>query len=153
MTTETHLDECLDRLAARLRLAQVLTPELLSEVTAQACTRFGALSAAAKIPFHRLVESAAWTDAVLALLALELPQLKLRRAQYEDGLWYCALSREPRLPLALDELSEATHESLPMAILMAFLDARRTATASPRVTAVPRVRPMAVTTMCCDNFA
>ena len=45
--------------------------------------------------------------------------------------------RQPRLPLDLDELAEAGHEILPLAILIAFLQARR-ATAAERPTGVDR---------------
>src|SRR5690348_5787668 len=41
----------------------------------------------------QLIESRAWTDAALALIDLELPFWQVRRLAYDDGEWYCALSR------------------------------------------------------------
>jgi hypothetical protein len=134
--------------------ASAITPELMSEAIAEACVRFGALGSAAKARVDRLIETSAWTDATLALVELELPQWQLRRLVYEDGEWLCSLSKQPRLPLGLDEAAEATHEILPLAILIAFLQARRAAMASATVaTTVPQVRSAPSDAVCCDNFA
>ena len=141
-------------LEERLRRAHALTPDLLSDVIAQACTRFATHGATAKAKIDRLLESGAWTDATLALLELELPHWKLRRLIYEDGEWLCSLSNQPKLPLDLDDVAESSHESLPLAILSAFLAARRaTAASAARSTAVPQVPPVEGHAMCCDNFA
>jgi hypothetical protein len=80
-----------------------------------------------------------------------MPQWKLRRVIYEDGEWLCSLSKQPRLPLSLDEVAEASHEDLALAILIAFLQARRAGVAS--LTVVPQVRAMPGHAVCCDNFA
>jgi hypothetical protein len=75
---------------------------------------------------ERLIESGAWTDAALALLELELPQWQLRRLAYDEGEWHCALSRQRELPEWLDDRSvESHHADLSLAILSAFVDARR----------------------------
>jgi hypothetical protein len=96
-----------------------------------------------------MAEHGAWADAVLALLELELPYWKLRRLLYEDGEWHCVLSRRLELPLDLDDGTEATHEVLALAILIAFIKTR-SAVASA---AVPLVRAAPRDTVCCDNFA
>jgi hypothetical protein len=146
-------EQYLGRLEAQLRRAQAPTAELISDVIAEACVCFAARGGAAKLRIRRLIESGAWTDAALALLELELPQWKLRRIVYEDGEWHCALSRHPQLPLELDEVAEASHEILPLALLVALLQASRDVAASAaRVTAVPRVDPTPGA-ICCDNFA
>lgn len=147
-------EDGLGKLEARLRRAEAITPELMSEVIAEACARFDALGSATKARVDRLIETSAWTDATLALVELELPQWQLRRLVYEDGEWLCSLSKQPRLPLGLDEASEASHEILPLAILIAFLQARRASVASATVvTTVPQVRPVPGCAVCCDNFA
>ena len=147
---ETHLG----RLEEHLRRAQAITPELMSEVIEEASIRFAAHETATKARVNRLIESGAWTDATLALVELELPQWKLRRLVYEDGEWFCSLSKEPRLPLDLDELAEAGHENLPLAILIALIEARRaTAVSAPRPTAVPQVGRVQGYAVCCDNFS
>jgi hypothetical protein len=146
----------LGRLEEQLRRAQAITPELMSEVIGEASMRFAAHEAATRAKVNRLIESGAWTDATLALVELELPQWKLRRLVYEDGEWFCSLSKEPRLPLDLDELAEAGHENLPLAILIALLEARRApAVSAARTTAVPQVRsaPRPGLAVCCDNFS
>jgi hypothetical protein len=102
-----------------------------------------------------LIESGAFADATLALLELELPQWKLRRLIYEEGEWHCSLSKHIGLPAELDDMAEATHESLPLAILSAFVEARRHSLTAgeDRPKSVPQVRPTRSYPICCDNFA
>ena len=102
-----------------------------------------------------MIGSGAWTDAALALIELELPQWQVRRIAYDEGEWYCALSRERELPEWLDQSIEARHADLPLALLGAFVDAQRIAAPSSR-TSVPAVPHQASTSyepVCCDNFA
>lgn len=141
-------------LEAQLRRAQAVTPDLMSDVIAQACVCFAACGTPAKARIERLIDAGAWTDAALALVELELPQWKLRRIVYEDGEWQCCLSRQPRLPLGLDDVEEASHEILPLALLLSLLQARRAgAEHSTGVTAVPQVGPVSGYAVYCDNFA
>lgn len=143
-----------NRLEASLRGAGAITSELMFDVMKQACARFAARNRAAQAKVNLLIEARAWTDAALALLELELPQWKVRRLVQEDGEWLCTLSKQPQLPLELDEVSEATHEVLPLAILIALLQARcAAAVGATSPTAVPVVRPSAGYAVSCDNFA
>src|SRR5882757_10623719 len=113
-----------DGLVDRLRDAPAVTADLVSEVIGNPARRLPAR-------IHRLIDSGAWTDAALALLELELPQWQLRRLAYDEGEWHCALSRQRELPEWLDDRSvESHHADLSLAILGAFVDARRTS-ASP----------------------
>jgi hypothetical protein len=147
-------EDRLGGLEKRLRRAHALTPDLLSDVIAQACTRLAAHGPSARAKINRLIESGAWTDAMLALVEIELPRWKLRRLVHEDGEWLCSLSSQPGLPLGLDDVAEASHEILPLAILLAFIEARRVDLESPvSLTAVPQVRPAVGYAVCCDNFA
>ena len=143
----------LNRLEARLRGAQKITADLISDVISQACVRFPAHATLAKARVNRLIQSGAWTDATLALLELELPQWKVRRLVQDGGEWLCTLSKHLELPLGLDEAVEATHEVLALAILTALLQARSTAASTTRATAVPQVRPSSGYAVCCDNFS
>ena len=120
----------------------------------EACARFAAQRPSAKVRVGRLIEAGAWTEAALALVELELPQWKLRRLVYDDGEWLCSLSKQPQLPLGLDDVAEASHEILPLAILSAFVQAQRTtATNAVSLTRVPQVHPASGYAVCCDNFA
>ena len=143
-------------LVDRLRDANAVTAELMSEVINKACRRFPSQGQSGKTArVERLIQSGAWTDAALALIELELPQWQVRRIVYDGGEWYCALSRRRELPDWLDQLVEAHHEDLPLALLGAFVDARRTATPRSR-TSVPPVQRNADLhhiPVCCDNFA
>jgi hypothetical protein len=155
MSLETTHEQHLRDLGEHLRSARTVTPGLMTDLIARACLRFPTHPSATKARVTRLVESGAFCDAALALLALELPQWNLRRLVYEDGEWICSLSRQPGLPAELDEMAEAHHESLPLAILSAFVEARHHSLArredGPK--SVPQVRPTRGYLICCDNFA
>ena len=139
----------------RLRDAHAVTGALLSEVVGETCRRFPSAGQTAKTTrIQQLIGSAAWTDAALALIDLELPQWQVRRIAYDDGEWYCALSRERELPDWLDHSIEARHADLALAILSAFVDARRLSAPANR-TSVPTVSRDAnrhYEPVCCDNF-
>ena len=123
----------------RLRDAHAVTAELVLEVIAEACRRFPSVGQTGKTArIERLIRSGAWTDAALALIDLELPQWQVRRIAYDEGEWYCALSRERELPDWLDQSIEARHADLALAILGAFADAQAVTAPSSR-TSVPVV--------------
>ena len=103
---------------------------------------------------EQLIQSQAWTDAALALIDLELPLWQVRRVAYDDGEWYCALSRERELPDWLDQSIETRHADLALAILGALVEARRVSVPASR-TSVPTVpqdaNPMYEPVLC-DNL-
>ena len=143
-------------LSDRLRDACGVTAEFLSDIISETCRRFPSTEGSAKAArVERLIQSQAWTDAALALIDLELPQWQIRRLAYDDGEWYCSLSRQRELPDWLDQSIETRHADLALAILSAFVEARRVSTSAPR-TGVPTV-PQAATAwyepMYSDNFA
>jgi hypothetical protein len=142
----------LDRLDSDLRLTAVAAPSLFATVIADVCLRVPALGKSGKARIDRLVEVGAFTEAALALIALELPAWQLRRLVYQDGEWFCALSQRANIPAALDDCAEASHEALPLAVLSAFLQARRLAAAKHGASA-SSVRPPEYGVLCCDNFA
>jgi len=72
----------------------------------------------------------------------------------ESGEWICSLSRQSNLPLEIDDTVDASHHVLPLAILRAFVEARRRSNmACEPVRVVPQLRPMDEHMICCDNFA
>lgn len=142
-------------LAARLRGASAVTADVMSDVIGQACQRFPSLAQIEKSSrLERLLESGAWTDAVLALIDLELPLWQMRRIAYDEGEWHCALSRQRELPDWLDSAVEARHADLALAMLGAFVEARRLSPSASR-TSVPLVRRNAdamFDPVLCDNL-
>jgi hypothetical protein len=138
----------------RLRDAPEVTVELMSEILAETRRRLPSVGReAARV--ERLIQSGAWTDAALALIELELPLWQVRRIAYDEGEWYCALSRDRELPDWLDRSVEAHHADLPLAILSAFVGARLAATPSNRssVPFVPREPNPLYEPVMTDNFA
>jgi hypothetical protein len=144
-----------DRLDEELRHAPAPAQGLFAKIVAGACTRIPVSSLSGRADrIDRLIAAGAWTDAALALIALELPAWRLRRLVYEDGEWHCALSRQPNLPAMCDDTADASHELMPLAILRAFLQARRMAeTAPPAASPLPQIQTGADNFICCDNFA
>jgi hypothetical protein len=139
----------------RLRDAHAVTAELMSEIIGQVCRRFPSMGQTEKTArIERLIASEAWTDAALALIDLELPLWQVRRIAYDEGEWYCALSRERELPDWLDRSIEARHTDLALAILSAFVEAQHiTAPATrPSVPTVSRDLNPLYEPVCCDNF-
>jgi hypothetical protein len=128
-------------LGDRLHNAYAVSAEFLSDIIEQTCRRFPSTGQSGKTArIERLIQSGAWTDAALALIDLELPQWQLRRIAYDEGEWHCALSRERELPDWLDQSAEGRHADLALAILSAFVEARRISAPLSRPS-VPAVRP------------
>ena len=142
-------------LGDRLRDAHAVTAGLMSDIVSAKCRRFPSVGQTEKTArIERLIGSEAWTDAALALIDMELPLWQVRRIAYDEGEWFCALSRERELPDWLDQSIEVRHADLALAILSAFVDARRLSSPASRtsVPPVPRqVNPLCQP-VCCDNF-
>ncbi len=70
----------LDRMVDEIRNADVLTPALVRQIVANACTRLPILKNAGKAAhIDLLIEAGAWCDAALALIDVELPAWSIRR--------------------------------------------------------------------------
>jgi hypothetical protein len=145
-----------DALNDRIRSADVTTAALMSDVIKHACRRFPSVGQSAKTArIWQLIQSAAWTDAALALIDLELPMWRVRRLAYDEGEWHCALSRERELPDWLDQSIEARHTDLALAILTTFVEAQSISPSPvrPSVPEVPQRRSSLHQPLCCDNFS
>jgi hypothetical protein len=146
-----HLDPV--ELSDRLRDAHAVTADLISEVIGESCRRFPSVGRTHKTArIEQLIESRAWMDAALALIDLELPQWQIRRIVYDEGEWYCALSRQRELPDWLDQSIQTHHEDLPLAILSAFVEAQGVNIVRSRTSVPPVPRDVLYTPLCCDNF-
>jgi len=75
---------------------------------------------------------------------------------YEDGIWLCTLTKQWNVPDWLSDTAEFRHESLPLAILGALIEARQLdEKAQESSSSVPRC-PIELSrdaTVYCDNFA
>src|SRR5437660_2975271 len=151
---EEHRDP--GELVDRLRNAPRANSILIAEIIGTACRRFPSMCQSEKTArVEQLIRSEAWTDATLALIDLELPLWQVRRIAYDEGEWYCALSRRRELPDWLDQSIETRHADLALAILSAFVEAQRISAPSSRtsVPAVNRVASPLYEPVCSDNFA
>jgi hypothetical protein len=144
----------LDGLDDELRSARELHRGLFYKVIAEACVRIPLLNKLGRAgQVDRLAEAGAWTDAALALVALELPGWKVRRLVFENDEWLCSLSRQPNVPISLDDTADAAHEALPLAIMLAFVEARRrTSVPFQFIPAIPQAGQAPGLALCCDNF-
>jgi hypothetical protein len=136
------------------RLAPALTNGLLTHVIDLSCTRIPLLARAGKTArMHHLIGAGAHVDAVLTLVALELPQWRLRRLMLDDGQWHCTLSRQRNLPIEFDQTADGSHENAAVAMMMAFVEALGTTRADGETVArVVPATPIADYAICCDNF-
>jgi hypothetical protein len=144
----------IERADKALQLASAPTAGLFSKVMQGACARLPALKglgSAARL--ERLIDAGAWAEAALALVELEMPAWSVRRLACERGEWVCSLSRQPNLPIAVDDTAEASHEVLALAILRAVIEVRRRSAAAEMKSAVPSVAASSQRMFCCDSFA
>ncbi len=154
MLVTHHFDPA--ALGERLRDVGAATPELIAEVIDLACRRFPPQGQTAKTArIEQLINARAWTEVALALIDLELPLWQVRRIAYDEGEWYCALSRERELPDWLDRSIEARHADLTVAILSAFVEAQCIAASEsrPSVPTTPRQVDPLYEPLCSDHFA
>lgn len=139
-----------------LRNAQGVTQPLMLEIIDKACRRFPSLGQSGRTArVMRLIDAQAWADTALALMKLELPLWHVRRIAYDEGEWYCALSRERELPDWLDAAVEGCHGDLAIALLSAFVEVQALAAEEPR-SSVPNVRTAADSLyepVACENFS
>ncbi|WP_187435758.1 hypothetical protein [Bradyrhizobium hipponense] len=142
-------------LSKRLRNAHAMTRPLIFDIIEHACRRLPPLGHSERTArIMRLIDAEAWTDAALALMAIELPLWQVRRIAYDEGEWHCALSRERELPDWLDAAVEAHHADLALALLSAFVEVQALAVEMSRPS-VPSVRPLLYPLYepaACDNF-
>lgn len=155
MSLIPNREDRFNRLMEQLRLAPAPTGTLIIKVIADACVRLPALCrAGTAVRIDQLIKAGAWSDVGLALIEVGLPAWKLRHLIYQDGEWFCSLSKQRNVPAEIDETVDAVHEVLPLAILSAFVEVRRS-TRTACATSAPAVRflPPSDYSACCENFA
>jgi hypothetical protein len=155
MLLTPNREDRFNRVTEQLRLAPAPTATLIIKVIADACVRLPALCrAGTAVRIDQLIKAGAWNDVALALIEVELPAWRLRRLAYQDGEWFCSLSKQRDVPAEIDETVDAVHEVLPLAILSAVVEVRRkTGAACATSTPVVRFRPPSDYAVCCESFA
>jgi len=143
----------LEMLLDEIRSASAVTRDLFVKIIQDGCARLWHLNGRCRAHLSRLIEEEAWLDAALALIELDSPQWKLRRLQFDDGEWFCSLSKCPTVPLELDDTADAQHENAALAILAAFLEAERKVLADPYLSDGNAPRGQQSTLLDCENFA
>jgi hypothetical protein len=145
----------IERVDEALQLARAPTADLFSKVIQNACLRLPTLKKSGLAGrLERLIRAGAWSDAALALVELEMPAWTVRRLAQESGEWICSLSRQPNLPIAIDDTAEASHGVLALAVLRAMVDVRRRSSVAADIdVAVPQIAPPSLGAICCDSFA
>lgn len=143
-----------DDIERELINCSAMSPEILRRLVGCACVRLPK-SVGTKDPslFWRLINFGAWTDGAMLLIHLEMPPWRLRRLVQEEGQWLCSLSREPFLPMEIDETVQGRHENEAVALFLAFLHLRQNPP-EPKEDQCPQPSdPQSKgTSMCCDNF-
>lgn len=150
------MGSAISSLAGKLCDAETVTAELFSEVVRDACHRLPSVRRTADFSrLQQFIQSGAWTDATLALLALEAPHWQVRHITYDAGEWHCALSRQRKLPDWLDQPVETRHADLSLAILSALVAVKSDGApaAEDTVPNLSRADQTADAPLCCDNFS
>ena len=137
-----------------LQSAAAPTAGLFRKVMQSACIRLPALKGSGLArKLERLIEAGAWAEAALALVELEMPTWTVRRLALKGGEWVCSLSRQPNLPIAVDDTADASHEVLALAVLRAMIEVRRRNAAAETRSVVPSIAAASQRMFCCDSFA
>jgi hypothetical protein len=156
MSLHPQRPEQLAALAGQVRAADEATSGLFSEIVVATARRLWTPGEAANaVRLHDLIEAGALTQAALRLIELELPLWKLRRIAYDEGEWHCAMSRQRELPQWLDQAVEASHASLTLAILSAYIEVvgQIALSREPSRPSVPQIRAEQYEPLYCENFA
>lgn len=128
------------------------TQPLFENILTSSCRRFRLLRYTPQARrLDRLISDSAWIDAALTLLAIEQPQWQLRRLAYDNGEWYCALSRQREMPDWLDQSVETHHADASLAILRAYMELIHTSP-EPKQAAISRRDGGLYEPLCCENF-
>ncbi|MDR3468795.1 MAG: hypothetical protein P4M07_22935 [Xanthobacteraceae bacterium] len=153
--TDVSRWDSLDRIIDRIGAADALSEDLWADIMAGAAVRLAAMPRQAAVSrLNRFAASGAWVDAAFVLIEVELAAWRLRRIDYDDGEWRCALSRAPDLPEWLDHAVEASHRDLALALVMVAIDTMREVRShhEQRSVSVPQTRAGDRNYVCCDNF-
>ena len=148
-----RVPEDLQRAVCRTDLA---TGEIVSAVldcTLKHCKTLNRIEQARRI--RELIETEAWTDAALAMVALARSRA-VRRLSRDDGEWHCTIGSQWPVPDWLDDTVEFSHAALPLAILGALTEMLgRSPPVNAPAASVPKAPADsrdAIPAVSCDNY-
>jgi len=146
-----------ERLRREICRAHALTAELATAVLDLASARCALPDRARQANrIRELIGAQAWTDAALALVALDRARI-VRQLIRDETEWRCTLESQWLVPDWLGDTVDFAHPVLPLAILGALVESwRGSSVASPAKTSVPGSRSDlrdAIACIDCGNFA
>jgi hypothetical protein len=108
---------------ASLEAAREIDADLLSAILRDACPRLG-ISLAPHAEVDRLIEVKAWVELGLWLIAWEFPDWSIHRLTRDDARWCCSIGVGGIAMNWVEDIVEFQHDSLPLAVLGAFVQAQ-----------------------------
>jgi hypothetical protein len=110
-------------LLARVEAADEIRADLISDIQRLACPRletsFGPNDEA-----RRLIEVGAWVELGIWLIGWELPDWGIHRLTCDDSRWCCSIGVRGIAINWVEDIVEFQHDSLPLAVLGAFVKAQ-----------------------------
>lgn len=111
MLSHLHVHDPFDKLQREISGANLATADLVLAVLDLALARCALSDRGEQANrIHELIGAQAWTDAMLALVALDRSRV-LRHVIYEEGEWRCTLGSLWPLPAWVDDTIEFAHGS------------------------------------------
>jgi hypothetical protein len=149
--------ETCDALNDVIRSIDEVTAALVRAVRDIAAIRCATPDRAARLKrINTLIDAQAWTDAALAIAALD-HAYAVRRIERDDGEWHCTIGSQWRVPAWLDRGTWYSHSVLPLAIIGAMVEALGQGAPAAHVVAMPNgrsnVRDDVIAPVDCDNYA
>jgi hypothetical protein len=123
MWPRQNLERELRSLLARIEMAHRIDADLLAKILAGACPRLGT-SLAPKAEVERLIQAEAWVELGLWLIGWELPDWGVHRLTRDDARWCCSIGVGGIAVNWVEDIVEFQHDSLPLAVLGAFVQAQ-----------------------------
>jgi hypothetical protein len=123
MWSKQNRERDLRSLLARVETAGAARPDLVSDILRLACPRLEA-SFGPNDEARRLIEAGAWVELGLWLIGWELPDWGVHRLTCDDRRWCCSIGVRGIAINWVEDIVEFQHESLPLAVLGAFVNAQ-----------------------------
>jgi hypothetical protein len=113
----------LDSLLARIETARRIDPDRPTAILRGACPRLAA-TPAPTAEVDRLIKAEAWVELGLWLIAWELPDWSVHCLARDEARWSCSIGVNGIAVNWIEDVVEFQHDSLPLAVLGAFVQAQ-----------------------------